>query len=112
MVRVGETRCPICGKEIKRYDKVHRIIKGEYGKRRWIDIQRLLCSGCGALHSELPFELLPYKHYEAQIIEGFIFERYSSCDLEFEDYPSETTIKRWKSLPLTSVSQFNISNLE
>jgi len=72
----------------------------------------MICTGCGALHNELPSELLPYKHYEAEIIQGFIFEQYSSCDLEFEDYPSETTIKRWRSLPLTSVSQIDISNLE
>ena len=112
MVRVGETCCPVCGKEIKHYDKVQRIVRSEYGRRKWIDIQRLVCSGCGVLHSELPWELMPYKHYEARIIQGFIFDRYTSCDLEFEDYPSETTIKRWKAIPLTSVSQFDISNLE
>lgn len=112
MVRIGETHCPLCGKEIKHYDHVHRSVRGEYGARRWIDIQRFVCSGCGSVHSELPFELLPHKHYEARIIKGFIFGAYSLSDLEFEDYPSENTIKRWKNLPLSLVSQIDISKLE
>ena len=112
MVRTGETICPTCGSKMKRYDKVRRIVRKRYGQVKRIDIRRMICQGCGSMHSELPYELLPYKHYEAEIIRGFILGSYSSCDLEFEDYPSETTIKRWRTLPLTSVSQMDISNLE
>lgn len=112
MVRTGNLICPICGKNVKYYDRVLRIIRMRYGRSQRIPIRRMVCTGCGALHNELPSELLPYKHYEAEIILGFIGGRYTSGDLEFEDYPSETTIKRWRSIPLTSVSQFDISNLE
>jgi hypothetical protein len=50
---------------------------------------------CGALHRELPEELLPYKQYEAEVIIG-VLEGLITCEtLGFEDYPCEMTMSRW-----------------
>ena len=35
-------------------------------------IRRLYCKKCRRLHNELPDILSPYKHYEAETIEGVV----------------------------------------
>ena len=96
MVAEDESFCPGCGGELKYYGKVSRIVRTKGGIVRWIKIRRLLCDGCGATHRELPGYLLPYKHYEAEIIKGFLSGEITSFEIEYEDYPCETTIKQWK----------------
>ena len=105
IIFVGEKVCPRCGAgALACYDNVRRIVRTRGGKITWTRIRRLACRACGALHNELPDTLLPHKHYEADIIGGFVSAQYSSLDLEFEDYPSESTVKRWlREVPLTSV---------
>lgn len=89
--------CPICGRETKRYDRVKRILRTYYGEKHWILIERYSCRVCGTVHRSLPNNLLPYKHYDRTIIEGFMAGKLTSDSLVFEDYPCEQTIKRWQS---------------
>lgn len=96
MIREGDRVCPACGGQLVYYDRVKRIVKGKYGKKRFIFVNRYKCTECGICHREIPRVVFPYKHYEAEIIagvtEGFIF----SDTLGFEDYPCELTMKRWR----------------
>ncbi|MCM1363452.1 MAG: DUF6431 domain-containing protein [Faecalibacterium sp.] len=96
MVSAGELKCPICGGKLKYYGKVKRILRSQYGKVERIHIRRMVCAVCGTEHRELPKNLLPYKHYDSNIIKGFVNGSITSFDLEYEDYPCETTIKEWK----------------
>lgn len=96
MIRIGEDVCPRCSGRLSYFDKPSRIVRGRYGKVRYEKIRRLICVKCGSVHRELPLYLLPYKHYERQIIEGFVCQQLSIFDLEFEDYPCESTIRTWK----------------
>lgn len=96
MVSAGELICPICGGKLKYYGKVKRIVRSKYGQVEWIDIRRLHCVSCGSEHRELPKNIYPYKQYDAEIIKGFVEGSITSFDLEYEDYPCETTIKEWK----------------
>ena len=72
MVEVGESFCPICGGELKYFDKVPRIVRTKYRHTEWNEIRRLKCSKCGVLHRELPDNIYIYKQYEADIIDGVI----------------------------------------
>ena len=92
-----EQGCPKCGGELRHHDKVKRIVRTKNGKHYWITLDRVRCLECGSKHRVLSELLFPYKHYEASIIDGFVSGNISSYDLEFEDYPCETTIRQWKS---------------
>lgn len=95
MVEVGECICPLCGGELRYFDKVPRIIRTKYRHTEWIEIRRLKCSKCGALHRELPDNIYEYKQYEANIIDGVIEGLITSDTLGFEDYPCELTMANW-----------------
>lgn len=95
MVEEGNFRCPTCGGTLKYHDSIPRIVKTISGKTRWDKIRRLICTHCRAVHREIPEYLLPFKHYESDIIRGFVGKQLSIFDLEYEDYPCEGTIKSW-----------------
>lgn len=95
MVDFGDTVCPICGGELRYYDKVKRILRTKYRRTEWLDIRRLKCKVCGKLHRELPDNIYIYKQYEADIIDGVIDGLITSDTLGFEDYPFERTMLNW-----------------
>ncbi len=106
MISDNETTCPNCGGVLKYYDKVPRIIRTKNRITSHIEIRRLKCVGCGALHRELPNSILPYKQYEAELIRG-VLEGLITCEtLGYEDYPCEVTMRRWRlqKIPLISSS--------
>ncbi len=96
MVSDKTTICPACGGGLYFYGTVKRIQRKGNGIVSRVYIQRLRCCKCGKEHRALPSCVLPYKHYEAEIIQGFVNGLYSSEDLRFEDFPSEATVRRWK----------------
>ena len=99
MISNVDTNCPRCGGALKYYDSVKRIIKTKYGLKNKIDIRRFQCRCCGSIHRELPYFILPYKQYRAEIIVG-VLENIITCEtLGFEDYPCESTMVRWRLHP-------------
>ena len=66
--------CPICNAPLTLRDHKKRVWKKERGEKRWVIIRRFCCTNkdCNRLHNELPDFLIPYKHYEAQLIEDVI----------------------------------------
>lgn len=89
--------CDLCGNDMKYYDSVRRIVRGKYGKTKWIRIKRFKCSICGSVRRKLPNYILPYKQYESEIIMG-VLEGFITCEtLGYEDFPCEMTMLRWKS---------------
>ena len=65
-------------------------------KVTWIMIRRLYCKKCRRLHNELPDILSPYKHYEAETIEGVVDGIVLPDDADSEMYPCAATMNRWK----------------
>lgn len=90
-------KCKDCGASTSYYDTVKRLVKEEYGKRRKILIERRVCKKCGSIHRLMPEYILPYKHYRKDIIRGFQNGVLSVTSLEYEDYPSESTVRLWLS---------------
>lgn len=87
--------CPLCDGSLKRYDRVNRIVKSEYGKIETVRLTRYKCIKCGSIHRELPEYLKPYKQFNADIINGMVDGSINHDDLKYEDYPHEVTVKRW-----------------
>ncbi len=97
MVHMDSTICPECGGSLRYFDSAKRIIRTKARRTEWLEIRRLRCTSCGALHRELPEDLFPYKQYESEIVIG-VLEGFITCEtLGFEDYPCEMTMSRWMS---------------
>lgn len=96
MINNNLKNCPYCGGKLKRYGKVSRIVRTKGGKKYTIPVQRFICSLCGATHRMLPDYLMPYKHYKKAIISGFLNGSITYIDLDYEDYPCESTVYKWK----------------
>lgn len=96
MINNGLEICPCCGGKLKRHGKVSRIVRTIGGKKYRVSVQRFICSLCGSTHRMLPEYLTPYKHYEKAIITGFLNGSITSFNLDYEDYPCDSTIYKWK----------------
>lgn len=95
MVTIDISVCPDCGGNLRYYDSVKRIVRTRYGKTNFIKVRRLKCDVCKKVHRELPDYILPFKHYEADIIFGVVEGLISPDVLGFEDYPCQSTINEW-----------------
>ena len=62
-------------------------------------IERRKCTNesCHRTHRLLPDICIPYKHYDAGVIEDVIDGTLDEDALCEEDYPCESTIQRWRS---------------
>lgn len=101
--------CPHCGGQTHYYDKAKRIVKGKYGESKKIYVYRYRCSQCGEIHRVIPDTLIPFKHYEKEVIQGVIEGTITPETLGFEDYPSEMTMHRWRK---DSSKQSNVGTLK
>lgn len=95
MISKNEAICPVCGGELKYYDRVRRIVRSRYGKVNYIWVRRFKCLSCDKTHREIPETILPYKQFESEIIFGVREGLINSNVLGFEDNPSEDTMRRW-----------------
>ena len=95
MIYIGEGQCPICGSELKYYDKTYRSVRTKNGIKNQTIIRRLKCQGCKTIHRELPDFIFPYKHYDADIIRGVVEGLITYEMIGYEDYPCEGTMIRW-----------------
>lgn len=64
--------CPICLGDLKPYDRRERTAITSDGEQTRYWLRRLRCQSCLKLHLELPDTLIPYKRYQAQVIEQTI----------------------------------------
>ena len=99
--------CPYCSGELRYRDSRLRIRKHEGGSRDHLIIRRFRCTACQSYHNELPDVLLPYKHYEAEVVSGVIDGIVTPDDQDSEDYPSFSTMLYW-----LRWFQMNLANME
>lgn len=99
--------CPCCGGKLRYRDSRLRVRKHEGGEHDHLKIRRFRCCGCNRYHTELPDVLLPYKHYETEVISGVIDGIVTPDDPDSEDYPSLNTMLSW-----LRWFQRNLANME
>ena len=87
--------CSVCQGMLRYRDSRPRIRKKEGGTWERLMIRRFRCQTCHSSHNELPDCLVPYKHYETEVIAGVLDEVIRPDDLDSEDYPSFNTMLRW-----------------
>lgn len=87
--------CPICQAALTYRDSRTRIRKKEGGVKERLMIRRFHCKNCHSYHNELPDCLVPYKHYETEVISGVLDGVVLPDDSDSEDYPSFSTMLRW-----------------
>lgn len=95
--------CESCGGDLKYYDKVSRIVRTKNRKVSIITVKRFRCPVCNCIHRNLPNYIFPYKQYDARIITGVIEGNITSNMIDYEDYPCEATMTRWRTLNLQSL---------
>lgn len=81
---------------MKKYDKVKRLVRTKKGEKYDITVQRYYCKSCKRYVRDIPEDILPYKRYERELIEGVKEGLITADTLGFEDYPCEKQMKRWK----------------
>lgn len=87
--------CDVCGSRTKVYDHVIRFVRTKKRAVYSVKIPRIFCPNCNTIRRLLPDYIYPFKHYEAEIIQGVVNGVITNDILEYEDYPCESTMKRW-----------------
>ncbi len=86
--------CPLCGAQLRPYDRRTRQVKDKLGDSKVYSLRRLRCQNpsCHRLHIELPDFILPYKRYEVEV-----FEQLAGSGETLAPYESRTRrrMKRW-----------------
>ena len=77
-------------------DQCTRQEKTAGGDKWKYRISRYRCKPCKHTLRVLPAFLAPYKHYNVDIIMNVVDGRITSDDPEYEMYPCEKTMFRWK----------------
>ena len=96
-------KCPDCGGNLIYYDKVTRVVRTKRRQTDWVELRRMRCDRCGKVHREIPDYILPYKQYEADLIQGVMEGLITTDTYGYEDYPCEITMIRWRSQNLQAV---------
>lgn len=93
---IGRMICNRCNTLMKRYDKVGRTIRIRYGRKETIILERYRCPNCGHIVRRLPKEVIKFKQYHADVINGVLNGWITPETLGFEDNPCEQTMARWR----------------
>ena len=97
MVSNNSNKCPKCNTKLKHRYWTKRICKVAGGIKQWLPVEVMICSVCKKTHRKLPNNLVPYKHYNKEIIVGVLNNAITTYVLDYEDYPCDQTMLRWKS---------------
>lgn len=87
-------KCDKCGGTMKHRDFVKRLVKTGGNNKQWINVERMICLNCNHIQRVLPPELTKYRHYSINVVDS-VCNNDVPLDIRYEDYPCDTTIKRW-----------------
>ena len=83
--------CPCCQGNLRCIGSRLRGCLDEVGAKMVLSIRRSRCLGCSKIHHELPDKLVPYKRYEAKVLE-LVHDRNLDAAIE----PALSTVNRWR----------------
>ena len=88
--------CPECQTELVYRDSKTRTLRREGGQKEYLIIFRMRCPKCGKYHTVIPDCIQKNKHYASEIIQGVQEGIVTPDDEDSADYPSITSMWRWK----------------
>jgi transposase-like protein len=92
----GGVMCPVCAGSLKLHGSYrrHLIDKVNVGHHGWI--AQSYCAVCDKYHSLIPSFVLPYRQYEAEVIEEAVSSYEETGALALSESPvNNSTIYRW-----------------
>ena len=96
MLRFGKALCARCGGPLAVHDCYPRHILDENGERHDGWIVQGHCSACKKYPALIPDFIMPYKHYEAAVIESAISKVEEEGRIRLGDCPAAgSTVWRW-----------------
>ena len=97
LARKGEVICTLCQKPLMIHGCYQRQIKDEEGNCQYGWVAQGHCSACHKYPSLIPNFIMPYKHYEAAVIESVIMESEAGRNVEMlSDCAADaSTMRRW-----------------
>jgi hypothetical protein len=96
MLRLGKALCARCGGPLAVHGCYPRHILDEYGARHDGWIAQGCCEACKKYPSLIPDFIIPYKHYEAAVIESAISKVEAEGRIRLGDCPAAgSTVWRW-----------------
>ena len=95
-VRCGAVLCPRCHGPFKFHSTHSRHFLDEKGDRHDGWVAQCCCKTCKKYPSLIPDFIMPYKHYEAAVIESAILEVGENGSLGLNSCPADdSTVRRW-----------------
>ena len=70
-----------------------RIVRGKNHSKKLVAIERYKCPKCKTIHRDLSEYVYPFKHYEADIIDGVVEGLIGPDTLGYEDFHCVETMK-------------------
>jgi len=92
----GDALCPRCHGPFKFHGTYSRHFLDEKGDRHDGWVAQCCCDTCNEYPSLIPDFIMPYKHYEAAVIESAILEVEENGSLGLNSCPADdSTVRRW-----------------
>jgi hypothetical protein len=97
LIRRGVVLCSICHGWLKYHGSYRRYLKDEESNREKGWVAQVHCADCNVYPALIPEFIMPYKHYEAHVIESVISASEAGKNVEYLDgYAAEaSTMRRW-----------------
>jgi len=93
----GVVLCSVCHGQLKYHSSYRRYLQDEESNREQGWVAQVHCAACGKYPALLPEFIMPYKHYEAGVIEGVIAESENGVNVEKSGgcAADASTMRRW-----------------
>jgi len=97
LVRRGVVLCALCGGLLKYHRSYPRHIQDAESKRENGWVAQAHCAGCNKYPALIPEFIMPYKHYEAKVIESVIAASEKGANVEYLGgcAAEVSTMRRW-----------------
>ena len=93
----GVVLCSFCHGRLKYHSSYRRYLKDEESNREQGWVAQVHCAACGKYPALMPAFIMPYKHYETEVIEGVIAESERGVNVEKSGgcAADASTMRRW-----------------
>jgi hypothetical protein len=97
LIRCGVVLCSKCHGRLKYHGSYRRYLRDEGSNREKGWVAQVHCAACGKYPALIPEFIMPYKHYNAEVIEGVIAGSENGVNVEKSGgcAADASTMRRW-----------------